>query len=275
MNTDDIQAFKSTLAVEGAKNTAEFAKDVADDIVRPTSKSIGNNLGLLVDGALGWLDLWGEKQKIKQQQNLEEFKNEINLNIESIPTDKLKEPTMSIAGPAIEASKFYFEENYYKEMFSKLIAASCDNRYTNKISPYFVEAIKQLSPKDATIISTFKETPEQPIANYRYILANGGGEADCYTYVFYLSGKMEIPDENSSSLVNLERLGLVSIDFVRWFVDDSSYDAFTNDPTYVALKEAITKQSKNIINLPYEDLIIDKGIVKITPLGKDFINLCL
>ena len=86
---------------------------------------------------------------------------------------------------------------------------------------------------------------------------------------------MEIPDENSSSLVNLERLGLVSIDFVRWFVDDSSYDAFTNDPTYVALKEAITKQSKNIINLPYEDLIIDKGIVKITPLGKDFINLCL
>ena len=26
MNTDDIQAFKSTLAVEGAKNTAEFAK---------------------------------------------------------------------------------------------------------------------------------------------------------------------------------------------------------------------------------------------------------
>lgn len=275
MDEKDIQLFETTLATESAKAITEVGKNIAEDLTRPTSKSIGDNLGLLVDGVFGWLGLWGEKQKIKQQQNLEEFKNEINSNIESIPTDKLKKPTLYIVGPAIEASKFYFEEKHYKEMFAKLISASCDKRYSDKISPYFVEAIKQLSPRDATIIASFKKESEQSIVNYRYKLINNKGETDCYSHVFYLPGEQQIPDKNSASLVNLERLGLLSINFARHFVDDSYYNEFTNDPTFIKQKEEIAKQSKTVPNYPFEDLIINKGIVKLTPLGKDFINLCL
>ena len=33
----------------------EVGKETISDIVRPTSKSIGDNIGLLVDGVMGWL----------------------------------------------------------------------------------------------------------------------------------------------------------------------------------------------------------------------------
>ena len=45
----------------------DVGKNVAEDIVRPTSKSIGENLGLLVDGVMGWLGYWGQKQEIKRE----------------------------------------------------------------------------------------------------------------------------------------------------------------------------------------------------------------
>ena len=45
----------------------DVGKNVAEDLVRPTSKSIGENLGLLVDGVMGWLGYWGEKQAIKRE----------------------------------------------------------------------------------------------------------------------------------------------------------------------------------------------------------------
>lgn len=49
MDEKDKQLYETTLVVESAKQTAKLGKDVASDIVRPTSKSIGENIGLLVD----------------------------------------------------------------------------------------------------------------------------------------------------------------------------------------------------------------------------------
>lgn len=48
----------------------EVGKETVSDLVRPTSKSIGDNIGLLVDGVMGWLGYWGKKQKIKREQSL-------------------------------------------------------------------------------------------------------------------------------------------------------------------------------------------------------------
>ena len=176
MDEKDKQLCETTFAVESAKQAAKLGKDVASDIVRPTSKSIGENIGLLVDGTFGWLGVWGQRQKIKQEKYIEDYKKEVNKNLEAIPQENLKEPEMYIVGPAIEASKYYYEEAQFKEMFAKLIAASCDDRDNDKISPYFVEAIKQISHKEAMILTLFrdKKTSALPIVNYRLILKTIG-----------------------------------------------------------------------------------------------------
>ena len=76
---------------ECMKVVAELGKNVAEDIVRPTSKSIGENLGLLVDGVMGWLGYWGEKQKIKRQVYLEDYKNKITKKVLDIPEENIIE----------------------------------------------------------------------------------------------------------------------------------------------------------------------------------------
>lgn len=55
----------------------EVGKETVSDLVRPTSKSIGDNIGLLVDGVMGWLGYWGKKQKIKREVYLEDYKKKI------------------------------------------------------------------------------------------------------------------------------------------------------------------------------------------------------
>ena len=274
MDEKDKQLCETTFAVESAKQAAKLGKDVASDIVRPTSKSIGENIGLLVDGVLGWLGVWGQKQKIRQEKNLEEFKKEINKNIEAIPQDNLKEPTMYIVGPAIEASKYYYEEAQFKEMFAKLIAASCDDRDNDKISPYFVEAIKQISHKEAMILTLFrdKKTSALPIVNYRLILKTIG-EKYYEKYVFIHDNPDNIR-KYSDSLINLQRLGLVSLDFQNWLTDNNFYQIYKDNVFFKNTKQEILK---NIENPDFEcrDFDIQKGILELTPLGKNFIDLCL
>ena len=42
------------------ETTLEVGKETVLDLVKPTAQSIGKNVGLLVDGAMGWIGLWGE-----------------------------------------------------------------------------------------------------------------------------------------------------------------------------------------------------------------------
>lgn len=255
MDEKDRQLYETTLVVESAKQTAELGKDVISDVVRPTSKSIGENIGLAVDGVFGWLGLWGEKQKIKQQKNLDDFKNEINGNLNKIPEENLKEPAMCVVGPAIEASKYYYEEEQFKEMFAKLIAASCDDRVTDKISPYFVEAIKQISHKEALILSKFNGRLSLPIANYTLTLKNQGMQT-YMKYVLYFDNTYDSIDY-SSALINLQRLGLISIDFHSWLTNDELYKIYENDPILLKAREEVKKITFNHKE-KIKDIILEK-----------------
>lgn len=271
MDEKDKQLYETTLVVESAKQTAELGKEVVSDVIRPTSKSIGKNIGLLVDGVFGWLGTWGQKQKIKQEKNLEEFKEEINKNIEAIPQENLKDPIMYIVGPAIEASKYYYEEEQFKEMFAKLITASCDNRKTDKISPYFVDIIKQLTPNDAAVLSVFKDSSILAIVNYYLKYKNNKGNYTYNPYVFTHDAISNDIDLNSISIANLIRVGLLTVDFNRNIIDTSCYDKYYNIPVYLQLKEKIKANP----NSKYQTIKIKKGVVELTQLGKNFINLCL
>lgn len=274
MDEKDKQLCETTFAVESAKQAAKLGKDVASDIVRPTSKSIGENIGLLVDGVFGWLGVWGKKQKIKQDKYINDFKNTLVDEIEKVPPEHLKEPEMYVVGPAIEASKYYYEEAQFKEMFAKLIAASCDDRDNDMISPYFVEAIKQISHKEAMILTLFrdKKTSALPIVNYRLILKTIG-EKYYEKYVFIHDNPDNIR-KYSDSLINLQRLGLVSLDFQNWLTDNNFYQIYKDNVFFKNTKQEILK---NIENPDFEcrDFDIQKGILELTPLGKNFIDLCL
>lgn len=245
--------------------------EVVNATFKPVANSIGQTLAHAWEGFTMGLETWYGKKKIDSENNLKLYAEEVNNRLSAIPEENLQDPKMNILGPALEASKFYFEEPQYREMFSKLIAASCDTRATDKAHPFFVEAIKQLTPDEAKILETFKDNPKQPIACYQLDRADGNTSM-LMEHVFLLNGSSTFekgPNYYASSLVNLQRLGFLIIDYSQWLANESVYDVFKTS-TYYSMNKVHFES-----NPEFNSLDVLKGLISITPLGLDFLSICV
>lgn len=257
------------IEMHAAMVATDVAKELALDAATPSAKSIGSNLGLLVDGTLGWLGVWGEIQKIKQSEYIENFKNQVTDKISSIPEDNLKDPNMSIVGPAIESSKFFYEEPYFIELFSNLVAAACDESKKNTIHPSYVDIIKQLSPMDAKFLSMYKYNTTYPMAEIKSIDDNDI-VTPCTHCLFNFKDKDNSFDENeqlllTSSLENLTRLGLI-IKNKSIHEFNFNYDQFKEHNTYHWFSNSITSDS--------EEIHMTKYRLELSSFGINFTSIC-
>jgi hypothetical protein len=217
--------------------------------------------------AFGKISSLANKSRAKNQLAEEEYKKSIASKILSINENDLQEPPMSVVGPALEASKYYVEEETLREMFAKVIAASMDKSKSNSVHHSFVEIIKQLSPEDALNMTFFEARPAYPIVKFIKNLPNNAGYEVLKTNVFY--GNMPIiitGDENATSITNLNRLGLVSISYEENLTTKTHYDIYSKS-AYIS-----NLQSDPMVNGTFD---IIEGIVRITPLGNSFIKVCL
>ena len=225
----------------------DVGKNVAEDIVRPTSKSIGENLGLLVDGVMGWLGYWGQKQEIKRKAYLADYKKKIAEKVAGIPEEKLNEPKIRIVGPAIEASKFYIEEAEFRELFAELVASACDVDCVNKVHPAFPEMIKQLSYLDIKLLEVFRQTHTLPCCTINE--THKDGKVTPYPHIMFdFKGVKHSFDQSkelqlTQSVENLERLGLL-IKNSNVIELDYDYEKFRNHWLYKALGSVFEAESK-------------------------------
>ena len=251
-----------------------------------------------------------QKYKIKQAANLEKYANEVKLGIEKIPEENIQEPKMSVVGPALEASKFYIEEDEIRRMFAKLIASSMDKTQSINIHPSFVEIIKVLSPLDAQNLYSLYYGGDETISKFRVTNKENGIYTDHFNHVFL--GNPECQDNNliEFSIDNLIRLKLVDVSYSEYKSDDSLYDkhrenelflkfkaeqeelqqynttlldsllnggvltdADTNEPFPASVQENYLKQLKQVVQ--EKEIKVVKGIIQLTAFGKNFCKVCL
>nr|DAV44380.1 MAG TPA: protein of unknown function (DUF4393) [Caudoviricetes sp.] len=94
----------------------------------------GKTLTDIWDVVLGnYFHALNEKSKAKYQQKIDEFKRTLGEKIIAIPENQVQDPKMSIVGPALEASKYYFDEKEIRNMFANLIASSMDSTYNGLV----------------------------------------------------------------------------------------------------------------------------------------------
>lgn len=251
------------------KAMIEVGKNAAEDIVRPSSKSIGDNLGLLVDGVMGWLGYWGQKQEIKRKIYLEDYKRKISEKVAGIPEEKLQEPEIRIVGPAIEASKYYIEEEDFRELFAKLISASCNRETARSVHPAFTEIIKQLSPQDAKFIHYLHDVQTIPAVEI-YARDQNNVLTPCpYLLMSFdkKSSDFSIPEEIelTKTIDNLSRLGLLLKN--REVIElKFNYENFRDHWFYKAYAQTIEKDSK---------IEMRRYRIELTVLGMDFAKCCM
>ena len=216
--------------------------------------------------------------------------------IAKIPIKELHEPRENIVRPSVSAIEDYGSEEHTREMFSKLIAASMDARKDKIAQQCFVEIIKNMSPIDAAILKEhFHHNIHMRIVEIR--TKNDGGscqtEFENLCLVPYTNPSREDYELYSASIVNLQRLGLIDIDYSGFIPPAESYDRFNETPIYEQVSRSI-EQSKQTLEITQtypnnysaeqleelkviasRHIDIAKGRAKITPLGKAFVSTCV
>ena len=250
-----------------------------------------------------------QKYKIKQAANLEKYANEVKSGIEKIPEENIQEPKMSVIGPALEASKFYIEEDEIRGMFAKLIASSMDKTQSINIHPSFVEIIKVLSPLDAKNLYSLYHGGDETISKIRVTNKENGNYTDHFNHIFL--GNPECQDNNliEFSIDNLIRLKLVDVSYSKYKSDDSLYDKHRENELFLKFKteqeelqQSLTTLLNSLLNgglltdtdsnapLPAslqenylnlkqvvqeKEIKVVKGIIQLTAFGKNFCKVCL
>ncbi|MBE1304524.1 DUF4393 domain-containing protein [Clostridium botulinum] len=251
-----------------------------DESLAPAAKEIGKTLGNIFYLIFSPINYPTDKFKIKQAENLEKYKKDIKNELSKIPEEKLVEPPLNIAGPALDASKFYIEKDEFRKMFSKLIASSMNIDNKNFSHSSFIEIIKQLSPFDALVLKELSHKLEHPIITYM-LLENefsSFGRTGC-TVVKDLIKLDCITDEKSLNLLhmaldNLSRLNLISIGYNSKLPDIEAYentlDFFENFiKPQIELTYLIRPEFKN------RSLHPRYGVLELTNYGLNFINTCI
>lgn len=258
--------------IGGIRVKEDFLKDIAESIkipteitkaaVEPAAAQIGEGLGNLFYLVFSPL----AKARIKKEHEIKLYGLAIQNEISKVPSDILIEPSLSIVGPALEASKYFIENSELREMFARLIASSMNSKQADKTHPAFVEIIKQITPDEAKILKELGVTD--------YPTLNLLSQNDDGSYFPVLMNFTDIQDKASchkptqifSYLENLDRLGLIRIYEARQLAGETVYEDLLNHQVIVQ-------------GIVAADLLgrhkIVKTSISVTPFGKSFYESCI
>lgn len=254
-----LTSFATTMAVKGAEAPANTFNEAWKYV-------------------FGSVDSFLIRKNEKRRIDNEKYIQSLTEKVEKIPLEQIQEPKMSILGPALEASKFYIEEEEIREMFASLLASSFDSSKNPQLHHSFVEIIKQISPLDARNLVKIVQNGRFPVAQYRLRTNKEGHSRLLKQLVFmpalnsddlYKEQDVFDYDRNATSINNLARLGLIDVNLDIWLTDDSEYDLLCNNPFLNALKQFHESEDD------YPKVEIKKGIIDFTSFGKDFYDICL
>ena len=244
-------------------------------LLGPVAESAGKTLQDAWELVFGGFGNFVEKKRITRRKNLEDFKKSLEDKVNSIPENNLCEPKLSIIGPALEAAKYYYEEEEIREMFASTISASMDSRKAHRAHPSFPVIIQQMSAVDAKNLECFyRVNGVLPLCEYQ--ICERDGENDdlpfllqnlvFQTNVFLSNPQVSGIAQGAASISSLSRLGLISITFSK-SLKESYYQAFAKTPEYLSLLEKYKGDEKYF---PY----IQEGLAKLTPLGENLCAIC-
>jgi len=197
----------------------------------------------------------------------EKFPSELSEKVGKIPEDKIQEPKASVAGPALQGLAFTHEEPPLKEMFLNLLATSMDARHSSQAHPAFVEVIKQLEAKEASMVQDIlKPGIMLPIVQVYIENVSTGGQITKITHLANLkdseSGGVSVEEGFPAMVDNWIRLGLVNVEYDKSLVGEHYYSWVENRPEYIDIVNKVENKAHRVG--------FKKGVITATDFGKEF-----
>ena len=167
----------------------------------------------------------------------------------------------------MDSLRFNLDNEALRELYVNLLASSMNTDTVGITHPSFIEIIRQLSPLDAKVFANISERKVYPVC--QVILTRKVAGSFIIFDNFTVLEKMEVePLLVSVSLQNLQRLGLIELDYQSSLVVKTRYDILESDETFQKLKSNNEKLEGDVVNLR-------KGVIRVTVFGQNFAEVCI
>lgn len=216
-----------------------------------------------------------QKYNLYAKNKLKNYAEDLQNKAKEIPEKNLVNPRVNILGPAMEGLKYNLDEKYIKEMFTNILLSDMDNRKQNKVLPSYIEIIKQLSKEDAEFLVLLKNFDENLCSiSLKVKEQNSEGYFPLDKYIIYGYNHNSI---SNSTTFNISKLNQLVIDnLIMHRLIEQKYDVYYTSATSNEQYTTLFNQVKNKYKLPSnQSLNYDKGLVRLTDFGKNFIDICL
>ena len=170
-----------------------------------------------------------------------EFHEDMAKKLAEIPEEYLATPSPSVAIPAMQGLSYSLEEPNLKEMYLNLLATATDDRMKENAHPSFADIIKQLSPREASLLLNTLRSGLLPVVRLMRTAEEGVGRVLMVNYLLSLADTNtgELAEEPSLPvwIDNWIRLGLIEVDYGRYLADEDRYAWVEGRPEFVRLEQ--------------------------------------
>lgn len=239
-----------------------------------------------------WYTNFGFKTALKRAEyeaKVESFKQDLIKELSKIPEENQHEPRLCVAGPAMEAAKYFVEEDSLRQMFAKLVASASDSSKFTKVHPAFVNIISQLAPFEASILqNTNILLYPNPCCKIRF--QKKASDSKAFSFVnmseghsiiehFIMFDNLHIEQDElelySSLLDNLTRLNLCEIPANYKLTDETLYEKYLKNPRLNIFLEQYKTALSSSEKSTDQDIFFLKETVIPTSFGKMFFEACI
>jgi hypothetical protein len=200
-----------------------------------------------------------------------EFHEDMAKKLAEIPEEYLATPSPSVAIPAMQGLSYSLEEPNLKEMYLNLLATATDDRMKENAHPSFADIIKQLSPREASLLLDTLRSGLRPgllpVVRLIRTVEEGVGGVLMVNYLLPLADtNTGEPAEEPSLPVwidNWIRLRLIEVDYGQYLTDEDRYAWVEGRPEFVRLEQD-DQRGKDGIN-------VGRGSLRATDFGARFL----
>lgn len=245
------------------------ASDAAQDNLPATMEQTDGVLSTVV-GFFNNVVLYPvKKANLTFRYKLEAFEDDLKKKTKKIPPEHLQVPPAMIAGPALEALRYTYDEKELREMYENLLASAMDDRYASQAHPSFVDAIRQMTPLEAKIMEILASHFQLKCAEIKFNIKDTTTHYSKAMPDYFVEELCALGDPFliSSSLLNLQRLGFVEITLLG--ITGESYDSFKKNP-FVLERETLFNSFGREFTIK-----ISKHALKLNNYGTQFVKICL
>jgi len=235
--------------------------NAAKNLTDLPSKGIGQTLSDCWYLIFGGISQVADKRRIKYAIELEKYKKELEVSLNKVPKINRREPSTQIIMSALEESKYCIEEDTLRKLFVTLLTSSTDTRKI--VHPSFPSIIRQMSPDDAKLLSSFKPNELYPLGDIG-LFKEDGSRIILKSNILLSGSTLLSEDKISVSISSLIHLGMIQIPFDAFLPDQNIHSAFETSDSYMLFAQ----------QYPEKELFVEHKIFHLTSLGELFISCC-